>query len=412
MTKVVQIQYSTYSAGSSALRLHAAFENSNIKSKIISLHDDTYRKEGISYLGKKSKLVAMFDGKIQSYLTRDIIKQFGNFSFPIFGTNIAYRKEIENADIVYFHWILGGFLNLSGIEEIFKLNKPVIIIMHDMWWITGGCHYSFTCEKYFSSCNNCQMFINQRKNDLSAKEFNKKIKLYIKFENIYFVSPSRWLYDCAKKSKLIKNKPIFYIPNAIDNRLFKPFEKSIAKSILNISEKETVIAFGAVKIDNPYKGWQYLQSALENLKKTWALENISVLIFGSGFNETIANEIPFKTTFLGRLNDDYSINLAYNAADVFVVPSLADNQPTTVMESMCCGTPVVGFNVGGIPDMIQHKENGYLAKYKDSEDLASGIKFCIENNIKGRMLPIFDRNKIIKQHIDLINSIGNKNDIK
>ncbi|MEO6813709.1 MAG: glycosyltransferase, partial [Ginsengibacter sp.] len=117
------------------------------------------------------------------------------------------------------------------------------------------------------------------------------------------------------------------------------------------------------------------------------------------------DSIPFNTKFMGYLQDDYSKSLVYNATDVFVVPSLADNQPTTIMESMCCGTPVVGFDVGGIPDMIIHKENGYLAKYKNSEDIVTGIKFCFNEKIKGKILPTFEKREVVKRHFNLINSL-------
>ena len=405
MLKVVQLQYSNKSAGSSGLRLHYAFLEQGIDSSILSFKFDTIIDNKIKYLGRKSKIIAGIDDKLQSYLTRKNIKQYGLFSFPLMGTNVSGIEEIKNADIIYLHWTLMGFLSISNIEQLSKLKKPVIIIMHDMWYITGGCHYSFDCEKYVLGCHNCQIFPGNKKNDLSTKGFNKKLKLYSKYDNFYFVSPSRWLYDCAKKSLLIKDKPVFYIPNAIDDKLFKPFGNDIAKYILNIDPNETVIAFGAVSVSSPYKGWPYLQKALEILYQDKVLKNASVLIFGSGYNKQISDAIPFKTRFMGYLRDEYSVIVAYNAANVFVVPSLADNQPTTIMESMCCGTPVVGFHVGGIPDMISHKENGYLAKYKDSEDLANGIKFCIENKLKGKMLPVFEKSEVVKKHIDLLNEI-------
>ena len=179
---------------------------------------------------------------------------------------------------------------------------------------------------------------------------------------------------------LTKNKPVYYIPNILDNTLFKPTDKNVAKQILNIDANETVIAFGAISVNSPYKGWAYLQKALELLKQEDTVKNISVLIFGSAYNKEIADAIPFKTRFMGYLLDEYSTALVYNAADVFIAPSLAEAFGYVVMEALSCGTPVVGFNVGGIPDMISHKENGYLAKYKDAADVSEGIKFCLQNN--------------------------------
>ncbi|MDP4283511.1 MAG: glycosyltransferase [Bacteroidota bacterium] len=404
MTKVVQLQISIKSAGSSALRLHKAFTEEGIQSSIISLQTSIVTEQNIKYLSKKSRIISRLDGELRNYINRKTIKKYGSFSFPILGTNVSEMEEIKNADVIYLHWILGGFLNFSNIEQLFKLKKPVIIVMHDMWWITGGCHHSFDCNKYIEECNNCQFFPGNKKNDLSTKGFKKKLKLYSKYNNLFFISPSQWLYACAQKSLITKDKPVFYIPNAIDNTHFKPFDKNVARQILNINPTETVIAFGAVEVNSPYKGWALLQEALDILKRDSVLKNISILIFGSGYNKNIADAIPFKTNFLGYL-DEYSVTIAYNAADVFVVPSLADNQPTTVMESLCCGTAVVGFDVGGIPDMIMHKENGYLAKYKDSEDISNGIQYCIKNKIKGKILPIFEKTHIVKKHLDLINKL-------
>jgi glycosyltransferase involved in cell wall biosynthesis len=405
MIKVVQIQYSTESGGSSAFRLQRAFLGAGIDSGIISLQRDRFPKDKIKYLRIKAKLISKVDEKLHSYLVRSKLEEPGLFSYPILGSNIAQMEECKNADYIYIHWALNGFLNLKSFEQLAKLNKPVIIVMHDMWPITGGCHYSFECENYLKECGNCPMFIKSQKNDFSQKGFDRKFKFYSKYNNLFFVSPSKWLYNCAKKAMLTKEKPIFYIPNILDNTIFKPINKTHAKQILNIDPTETVIAFGAVSVDSSRKGWAYLQKAMEILHGQKELKNISVLIFGNG-NQKIADAMPFKIRFMGFLRDEYSTSLVYNAADVFIVPSVADNQPTTVQESLSCGTPVVGFEVGGIPDMIKHKENGYIAKYKDAEDIAEGIKYCLQKNLKGYMLPAFKPAETIKKHLELFNHIN------
>ncbi|MGC4100573.1 glycosyltransferase [Ferruginibacter sp.] len=405
MTKVVQIQFSMESGARSALRLQNAFVKNDIASKIVSLQQGA-NVPNVTYLGKKARLVSRLDEKLQLRRLKNTKKEFGLFSYPILGTDISQLPELQEADVIYIHWVWNGFLNFTSLDKIAALNKPVVIVMHDMWNISGGCHYSFTCDKYISGCHNCQVFTTGKENDLSAKGFKKKLKLYSKYNNLYFVSPSKWLYNCAKEALLTKNKPVFYIPNALDNTLFKPFDKATAKQILNIDPNEKVIAFGATSVNNPYKGWPYLLKALEIFKQDAAAsENVSVLIFGSGHSKQIADSIPFKAKFMGFLGDEYSTMLVYNAADVFIVPSMADNQPTTVQESLCCGTPVVGFNVGGIPDMIAHKENGYLANYKDAEDISNGIKYCLQSNMKGYMLPDFYPAVTINKHKELFNYI-------
>ncbi len=401
MTKVVQLQIDPGSAGKQALRLHKAFLEAGIDSSVLSLHATKIKDERIKHLGRKPNLIASLDAKIQKYLTRKNKGKFGAFSYPVLGTDVSKIPIVREADIIYLHWVLGGFMNLSGMEKLARLKKPVVFYLHDMWSITGGCHHSFDCEKYVTGCNNCHMFPGNRVKDLSYKGFRKKQKLYSKYKNLYFVSPSKWLYECAKQSMLTKDKPVFHIPNLVDNTLYKAYDKKVAKQALNIPEDETVIAFGAVKITSPFKGWEYLQQALEILKKDGNNEKLTVLIFGGEFNKAIESAIPFKTRFIGYLNDDYSMSMVYNAADVFVAPSLADNLPTTIFESLSCGTPVVAFKVGGIPDLVSHKVNGYLANYRDARDFAEGIRFCLRMHVKGHILPSLEPSATIKKHLEL-----------
>ncbi len=406
MVKVCHIQFSMESGGRGALRLQKALRKSNVDSNIVSLRKNDQGLFNVTYLNNFSRLISRLDNRLQGVLTKNVITNLGFFSFPILGSNVAKLEEIKNADVIYIHWALNGLLNFKSFKEIAALKKPVIIFLHDMWAITGGCHHSFTCEKYMKEgCNNCPMFPSQRKHDLSYREFRKKSQLYNNHDNLYFVSPSKWLYDCAKKSLLTKDKPIFYIPNILDQTLFKPFDKLVAKQILSIDKDEIVISFGAISVGSPYKGWPYLQKALELLFRENDRKNVLVLIFGSNYNKAIAESIPFKTRFMGYLKDEYSAALIYNAVDVFIAPSLAEAFGYVVMEALCCGTPVVGFDVGGIPDMIRHKENGYLAKYKDAEDLYNGIKFCLQNNIKGYLPEDLNADLTLKKHLQLFDNV-------
>jgi len=404
--KVIHLQYGTNET-SFGNRLHKAFLRVGVGSHILSLFSDIKGSELVTNLGKRGRYIAKITTKIESYLTRDTKEEYGKFSYPIFGSDISNNDHVRDADVIYIHWVLNGFLNLDSMEKLFQLGKPIIFFLHDMWTITGGCHHSFSCDKYKTECNNCPFFPEDKVKDLAYKEFYKKQKLFNKYDNLHFVSPSKWLFNCSNKSALTKNKPTFLIPNYLDDQMFKPFDKKIAKKIMNIDGDKTVIAFGAVYVDSPYKGWNYLQQALELLEKDEKYNNFHILIFGSGYNKDIAERIPFRTTFAGFLSSDYALNLMYNAADVFVAPSLADNLPYTVLESLSCGTPVVAFKTGGIPDLIKHKANGYLADYKNSQDLAKGIKYCIDNNVPGYALPDFEGDLVIGKHLGLIQQILN-----
>lgn len=400
-TKVVQLQIFTSSSGKAALRLHNAFLQTGIDSSIVSLRAEINDDDKTFQKGRTPKIISRLDSLLQKFITQGALHQFGLFSYPLLGNDISQMKVIKEADFIYIHWVLGGFLNFASIEKLANLGKPILFIMHDMWTITGGCHHSFSCEKYKSACYNCQIFPEDRDNDLSAREFNRKLQLYSKYDTLFYISPSKWLYECARESALTKNKKIFYIPNILDKSIYKTFDQQIAKQMFKIDPAKKVLAFGAISITSPYKGLSYLLKALQILFEEKGPEDYEILVFGSGYNKDIADHIPFETIFVGHLSDDYSMMLLYNAADVFIAPSLADNLPTTILESLSCGTPTVAFNVGGIPDLIQHKKNGYLAKYKDAKDLAEGVRFCIKNAIKGYRLPEFDSEVILQKHFQI-----------
>jgi glycosyltransferase involved in cell wall biosynthesis len=404
MVKLVHIQKHLPSSGNAAYRLHNVFIDAGYESSMLSLSSDISGDDKICRLNKLYQAMPFIDGKILQFLTRKAEKNYGLFSFPVLGVDISKNEKIQKADIIYIHWINGGFLNFRSIKRLAKLNKPVVFIMHDMWTITGGCHHSFTCEKYLTGCNHCPIFPRMKFNDLSRIEFIRKNRLYQRFENFFFVAPSKWLYECARNSNLTFNKPVFHIPNVIDQNFFKSFNKATAKQLLSIGNDYKVISFGAISINSPYKGFVYLREALDILSKKLTEDKILVLIFGES-SMTQFLDVPFPVKLMGRLHDELSMVIAYNASDVFIAPSLADNLPTTVMESLCCGTPVVGFDIGGIPDMVEHKKNGYLARYRDSDDLAEGIVYCLNNRINASLNPIFEPSSIIGMHEDLIKTI-------
>ena len=237
MIKIVQLQYSTESGGRSALRLQNAFLDAGIQSTIISLQRDTHPLQNIVYLGRKKRYIARLFTRLETYLTRNKVNKYGMFSFLPSGSNITGLKEIKTADYIYIHWVQHGFLNPHNIGQIARLGKPVIIVMHDMWSMTGGCHYSFDCNGYIKDCKNCPVFIKTKEKKYAEKKLKKKQKVYAANDNLFFVSPSKWLYNCARQSALLKNKPVFYIPNILDTKLFKPVDKKEAKKYTRHSYK-------------------------------------------------------------------------------------------------------------------------------------------------------------------------------
>jgi glycosyltransferase involved in cell wall biosynthesis len=401
MTQVVHLQTHLPSSGNAAYRLHLALKKAGIGSTVLSLSSDFSQTGALQHLGKLAKLKSVGNEFLQSYLTYNANPQFGMFSYPLIGSSVVRHPSVASADIIYIHWAIGGFLSFSSIEQLLRSGKQIIMFMHDMWNITGGCHYSFACDKFKTSCSNCQLVPPNGLYDLAQAGFLMKKKLFEKYNNVHFVSPSKWLYQLAIESGITAAKPIHHIPNILPTEVFKPIDKSVARELLGVDPHDKVIAFGAASISSPYKGWGYLLEALELVFKQHGEAGITVLVFGNGNEEQIASAIPFKTRFLGRLRDDFSTALVYNAADLFLAPSLADNLPTTIMESLACGTPVVGFNTGGIPDMVKHLQNGYLADYRSAADLAKGILYCLDIPIAGFLSEEFNTDRLLQKHFDL-----------
>jgi glycosyltransferase involved in cell wall biosynthesis len=325
------------------------------------------------------KIVNLLREKIAVFAMHRISGVFSSFKY---GIDISKRSEVAEADIIYLHWICGSFINFRILRQILKTGKPVFWFMHDMFPITGGCHHSFNCKKYYTKCSKCPYY---KKHvffkDISSWQFSIKYRLYRQFGNLVFVAPSKWLADCGRKSALLKNKKIYHIPNLINQETFKVINKDAAHELFSIGCNRKVIAFGADNaLSNPYKGWDYFRDALRLLVDDVELKdkNIEVLIYGSSYNKKISDDIPFASHFLGRIYDEYSMVMIYNCVDVFVIPSMADNFPNSILESLSCNCPVVGFNVGGIPELV-NKNTGYLAEYKNSNDLAKGIAMVLRD---------------------------------
>lgn len=316
--------------------------------------------------------------------------------------NVIAKIKKNETDLVHLHWICNNFLSLN---DIGKIEQPIIWTLHDSWAFTGGCHIPFDCFRYQEGCGVCQQLGSQCHSDLSNKIWKWKQQVYKKKE-ITLVAPSQWLAKCAKSSSLFADGHVEVIPNGIDTKVYKPIDKYFARQVLGISLDEKIILFGAMSSTSDYnKGFQYLQPALSRLATIYDKNNIRLLVFGaSAPKEDIL--FPYPVQYTGRLYDEISLTLLYSAADVFVAPSIMDNLPNTVMESLACGTPCVAFYIGGMPDLIDHGENGYLVRPFESEDLAKGIAWILEDDERWKKLSQKARNKVFK-NFD-INIVANK----
>ena len=294
------------------------------------------------------------------------------------GTDITSLPEFQQADVVHLHWINQGMLSLKNLDKIFASGKPIVWTMHDMWPFTGICHYAADCDRYRLECHNCPLLYGGgTRHDLSRKIFRRKRELY-KGRHITFVACSHWLEEKAKKSALLTGQNIVSIPNAINTNLFRPRDKQEARHKTLLPQDMKLILFGSVKITDPRKGMSYLIESCKLLaeKHPELKGELGIVAFGNQ-SKQLESLVPFKVYPLDFIANEHQLVDIYNSVDIYVTPSLQDNLPNTIMEAMACGIPCVGFNVGGIPEMIDHLHNGYVARYRSSEDLANGIYWTL-----------------------------------
>lgn len=286
---------------------------------------------------------------------------------------------VKEADVINFHWTSQGMLSLRQLQKLLHQGKRIVFTMHDMHYFTGICHYARNCENFHSGCGNCQfLHSGKKKNDLSRRWFAKKLNMPSR-RNMGFVACSAWLADIARKSSMMTDMQVSDIPNPINTDIFHSVPKDEARAKFGIS-KRFVILFGAVNIASKRKGFDYLRQALVCLHEKYPQYDghIELLVFGQSDSEALG-DLPYPCTLTGYLKTEAELVDAYSAADVYVTPSLEDNLPNTVMEALSCAVPCVAFNVGGLPQLIDHKRNGYLANYKDHSDLADGIHNVLGN---------------------------------
>jgi len=360
-----------------------------LKKNIFSWHSEMLVQRSLSNDLNLTSVLKGKSGKYISLLTLALEKLFFMFSeknrtvrfqFSLGNTGIPIMnyKIVREADIFHLHYVTQGFLSLNTIEKLLQTNKPMVWTLHDMWPFTGGCHYSGECKFYQWGCGNCKFLKSPSPNDLSAALFRKKEKIF-QNKNITVVACSKWLAKIAKESLLFKGVKIIDIPNPIDQTEFYSIDKKNAKKELGLKENKIYLLFAAGNIFDERKGIQYLIDALKLLSETPELiKNIELLVMGKS-NINLNDYFPVPVNYFGQVSGIENLRRIYNAADSFLLPSVQDNLPNTIMESLACGTPVIAFKTGGVPEMIIHKETGFLAEERSAISLSDGIKWLVEN---------------------------------
>lgn len=387
-----------YGAGRAALRVSHALQKEGMDSKVCTLFKSNSSDSVQVALSLSKRCRRIFAQKKQTLLLEKY-KEHGYYHLTTGGMDLSSEPMIQQADVIHLHWINDGIWSTGFLKSLIKLNKPIVWTLHDMWPFTGGCHYDEFCQKYKNGCGACKVLKSSDRADASAKELAWKKKYFGKLK-LQFIGCSQWITEEANKSDVLagmKNTCIT-IPNPISTEVFKNYDRNMCRELLGISTKKKIILFGAMSAtSDKRKGYEYLSRAIERLDK----EAYMLGIFGSNcVEDTFAG---FEAKNLGIISDDLHLALLYNAADVFVAPSVQENLANTVMEALACGTPVAAFQIGGMSDMIQHGKNGYLAKPYDITDLANGICRCCEeealHGVKG--MEKFSERVVAQKYIEV-----------
>jgi len=360
-------------AGKAAIRIHRNIRSAGLNSKMV-----VYKKcEDDSDIFEMGEVSIGF--RLATYLTKVKLRLFTNHDYyfqdqsrSILGCADELVQSLNfKPDLIIIHWVS----NFISPEDMLVLSTacdaPIILYLLDMAPLTGGCHYAWDCTGYKRECGMCPALNSSNASDISHRIWMYKHRV-LRDIRLAVAAGSGWLEQQAQQSSLFCDRTIQKILLSVDSDIFKPVDKTIARRKLGLPLDKKIIFFGNQGIGLKRKGMPYLIEALQFLNDDPNLDKNKIMIAVAGDQPRNFNiNIDFKS--LGFLNTDELLAQAYQAADVFVCPSVEDSGPMMINESIMCGTPVVSFEMGVAPDLVLTGITGYCAKLKDSKDLASGI---------------------------------------
>jgi glycosyltransferase involved in cell wall biosynthesis len=377
-------------AARATYRLHKGLQNIGLDSQMLVQEKHSNDKTVIA------PNIRLFQGIAKTKLTFEALplkfysqKPKTTFYAQWLPDRVAPQIKKINPDIINLHWVSAAFMQ---IETFAALKRPLVWTLHDMWGFTGGCHVTGECERYKVSCGACPQLNSNKENDLSRWVWQRKVRAW-KNLNWTLVSPSTWLASVARSSSMFCDSRIEVIPHGLDTQKFRPLNQRIARELLNLPQDKKLILFGAIEATSDRnKGFHLLLPALHKLSQSGCNKEWEVVIFGASKPDN-PPDIGFNTHYLGHLYDDISLVSVYSAADVMLVPSLQESFGQTASESLACGTPVVAFNSTGLKDIVDHQQNGYLAKPYEVDDFAKGISWVLEDDLRLQKLGWSARSK-------------------
>lgn len=361
-------------AAVAAHRLMDALNNNGVKAKML-VRDKTTDSLSVSSLPDSWRLHWNFLWERIVIWLHMGLRRANVFKADIanVGTDITQMQEFKEADIIHLHWVNQGMLSVGCLKKIMESGKRIVWTMHDLWPATAVCHYADNCTGFHDECRQCQLITHS---SLPHRVWLRKRDM-LRNHRVTFVGCSRWVAAEAAKSSLLSGQKIVAIPNAIDTHVFKPCDRLQCRQQLGLPADADIVLFVSQRVTDPRKGAKFFIEALNSLAAAGRRRPLAVAILG-GHAEEVAARLQTDTLPLGYVNDPRQIVRVYSAADVFVLPSMEDNLPNTIMEAMACGIPCVGFNVGGVPEMIDHRQTGFVAEAANAAELADGIRFVLD----------------------------------
>jgi len=374
------LQISTYDvrggAARAAYRLHSGLLEIGEDSRMLVRFKSSNDSRVFPVASESTSGAFSIGEAIQEYYINSLRTDVSDtlFSFPYPGYDISGLDIVRATDIINLHWV-SFFLSPITLHRLFDLGRPVVWTLHDQRPFTGGCHYSAGCAGYRRNCAACPQLADNPF-DLPEVFLEDNLKLF-RDANLTIVSPSRWMADCARESRLFKGRPIEVIPNSLDTGFYRAIEKKEAKRGLGISNGTVVILFCAESGLERRKGLTELIAALEYCQTKPSFQglirnaSVKLVCLGNIDDTLVSLGIPVLSP--GYMDSDEKIRMVYSASDIFVQSSLEDNFPNTVLEAMSCGIPVVGFRVGGIPEMVTDGDTGILVPTGDVKEMGEAI---------------------------------------
>lgn len=397
-------------AGRSANRLHSVLHDCKVNSRMRVLRKDYVDPLVTSGASLQRRLAMQIQHKLdQINLLRFNKNETAYYSLGNVSAGLVQELSRSDADLLHLHWVTG----MLSIEDIGKIKKPIVWTMHDKWALGGADHLSGDeLEFNYSSILEGDSPLER----LHLEVYKRKVKSW-DARAITLICPSLWMERAARQSKLFEKSKIVCIPNAVDsNSFWKPQSKPDSRKELNLPLEKKIIFFGAYGGGHDHnKGLDLLIKSLQRHKALFPMEELEIIICADGTgSEYLTNQYPYVVHWLGNIASDKQMRDLYSASDLVVLPSRVENFPNSALEAHCCGVPVIAFDVGGVSDIVQHKETGWLAPPFDVDDFANGIYWVFSDLDRLRSLgdraryyakSNFDNEIIAKKHIELYQEV-------